>query len=60
MTEDQIERRVEQIRDALDARLMRGTITQAVYDHEVSTLDKWATSQWDSNWKCRYGWCWDT
>jgi hypothetical protein len=46
LTEDQIERRVERAMDALDARLMAGSLTQAEYDHEVMILDKWASQQY--------------
>jgi hypothetical protein len=48
MTEDQIERQVERAMDRLDARLMRGELSQAEYDREVSTLDKWAQQQHDA------------
>jgi hypothetical protein len=46
MTEDQIERRVERVMDALDARLMSGKLSQADYDWEVVSLDKWASQQY--------------
>jgi hypothetical protein len=45
MTEDQIERRVERVMDALDARLMDGRLSRADYDREVIILDKWASQQ---------------
>jgi hypothetical protein len=45
MTEDQIERQVERAMDRLDAQLLSGKLTQAEYDREVSTLDKWAQQQ---------------
>lgn len=48
MTEEQIERKVERAMNALDARLMSGSLTQADYDHEVMILDKWAQQQYDA------------
>ena len=45
MTEDQIEREVERRMDALDARLMRGAISQHDYDREVHLLNRWAWIQ---------------
>lgn len=39
MTEDQIERLIEQQIDALDARLMSNAITQARYDVEYKRID---------------------
>lgn len=48
MTEDQIERRVERMFDALDARLMRGDLTQAAYDAEAAKVSAWAESEYRS------------
>ncbi len=45
MTEDQVERRVEKAIDRLDARLMSGLLSQADYDREMFTLDKWAARE---------------
>jgi hypothetical protein len=46
MTEDQIERRIERVMDALDARLMDGRLSQADYDWEVKNLETWASQQY--------------
>jgi hypothetical protein len=45
MTEDQIERRVERMMDALDAQLMSGALTQGEYDSNVRDLDAWAEAK---------------
>ncbi len=45
MTEDQIEFIAEKQMDALDRRLMSGSITQADYDAEVAALDAWTKNQ---------------
>jgi hypothetical protein len=45
MTEDQIERRVERMMDALDAQLMSGALTQREYDNNVRDLDAWAEAK---------------
>ena len=47
MTAEQIEHRVQRAMDRLDAQLMTDLLTQAEYDCEVSTLDKWAQQQYD-------------
>jgi len=49
MTEDQIERRVEMIMDALDARLMSGSLSQSDYDQEVKRLRAWAEQQYQKS-----------
>ncbi len=41
-TEDQIERRVENCMDQIDARFLAGTISQPEYDTEVARLRDWA------------------
>lgn len=50
LTPSQIERRAELAMDALDRRLMVGTITQVAYDAAVKALDAeterlWRTAQ---------------
>jgi hypothetical protein len=45
MTEEQIERRVERVMDALDAQLMSGSLTQADYDCNVRDLNAWAEAK---------------
>lgn len=45
MTPDQIERTAERRMDALDARLMRGALTQSEYDREVRALHRWTERQ---------------
>jgi hypothetical protein len=45
MTEDQIERRVERMMDALDAQLMNGALTQREYDSNVRDLNAWAEAK---------------
>jgi hypothetical protein len=42
MTEDQVERAVERMFDALDARLMAGKLSQAEYDAEGMKIARWA------------------
>jgi hypothetical protein len=42
MTEDQIERKVESMFNVLDAKLMRGEITQQVYDKSSKDIGAWA------------------
>jgi hypothetical protein len=41
MTEAQIERFIERMFDALDARLMRNEISQQEYDANAATIDHW-------------------
>jgi hypothetical protein len=48
MTEDHIERRVEQTMNSLDRRLVANALTQAEYDREVKVLDRWASQQFRS------------
>jgi hypothetical protein len=48
MTEDQIERRVEQTMNSLDRRLVANALTQAEYDREVKVLDRWPSQQFRS------------
>ena len=47
MTEDQIECAVERHFNRLDARLMRGSLTQSQYDEEARQIDKWAQFQYE-------------
>lgn len=42
MTEDQIERMVEQKMNRLDNRLMRNELSQDAYELAVKALDQWA------------------
>lgn len=46
MTEDQIERIVEQRTDALDRRFLAGYLTRTEYDAEARLIDRWATEQY--------------
>ena len=48
LTPAQIERRAELAMDALDRRLMAGTITQAYYDAEVKKLDAETARLWQN------------
>lgn len=45
MTEDQIERRVEKMVDALDRQLMAGTMSQQDYTKAMRDLDRWAEAK---------------
>lgn len=45
MSEEQIELVVERAADRLDARLMRGALTQVEYDAEMAALSRWADQQ---------------
>jgi cytochrome c peroxidase len=45
MTEEQIERRVERMMDALDAQLMNSALTQSEYDNNVRDLNAWAEAK---------------
>lgn len=42
MSEDEIERRVERMVDALDRRFMNGKMDQAQYDAEMAKIDAWS------------------
>lgn len=48
MTSDQIERKVERLIDALDARFMsdNNTMTQEQYNAKVKEIDDWATMEY--------------
>jgi len=46
MSESEIEIIVERAIDKLDARLMQSKISQAEYDYEILTVDKWAEQQY--------------
>lgn len=46
MTEDQIERRVERLFDALDRRFMNSAMTQAEYDAAAADISAWADAQY--------------
>lgn len=48
LTPSQIERRAELAMDALDRRLMAGTITQTAYDDAVKALDAECERLWRS------------
>lgn len=47
MTEEQIERQVERMTNALDARFMadNNTMTQAEYDAESKKIGEWADAE---------------
>lgn len=45
MTDEQIERRLEALTDALEARF-KPPMTQAEYDAESAKIMKWAERQW--------------
>jgi hypothetical protein len=42
MTEDQIERRVEHMTDALDRRYMNSAMSEADYTAQLAKIDRWA------------------
>ncbi len=42
MSEDEIERRVERMVDALDRRFMADKLDQAQYDAEMKKIDAWS------------------
>lgn len=42
MSEDQIERAVERMVDAVDARFMRGGMSSTEYNSEMRKIDAWA------------------
>ena len=46
MSEEQIERAVEQKTNSLDARFMSGLLTQAEYDAESRKLSQWAEAEY--------------
>lgn len=46
LTEDQIERKVERMIDALDKSFMNGELTQDAYDKEMKSIDDWAQEQY--------------
>lgn len=46
LTEDQIERKVERMIDALDKSFMNGDMTQEQYDTEMKSIDDWAQEQY--------------
>jgi len=45
MTEEQIERRVEKMVDALDRQLISGALSQQDYDKAMRDLDRWAAAK---------------
>lgn len=49
LTEDQIERRIERMTDALDRRFMAGLLTQQEYDSNMADLRKWEDGQYFAN-----------
>ena len=46
MSEDEIERRVERMVDALDRRFMKSAMDQAQYDAEMAKINQWAEKAW--------------
>jgi hypothetical protein len=46
MSEDEVERRVERMVDALDRRFMNGKMDQAQYDVEMAKIDAWYKAAW--------------
>jgi hypothetical protein len=42
MTEDQIERRVESMMDAVDREYLSSNMTEANYRHRLKQIDDWA------------------
>lgn len=46
MTSEQIETAVERKFDRLDARLMRGEVSQVEYDAEAKAISIWADEQY--------------
>jgi hypothetical protein len=46
MTEDQIERKVQLYFDRIDAKLMRGDISQQSYDMLAKEINVWAEGQY--------------
>lgn len=46
MTEEQIERRVEHLTDAVDRALMAGRLTEDEYNAAVRKIDRWAEQQY--------------
>lgn len=45
LTEEQIERRVEQMTDLLDLQLMKGVLSQKDYDSNMRDLAEWANAK---------------
>jgi hypothetical protein len=43
MTEDQIERRVESMTDAVDREYLSSNMTEAGYRHRLKQIDDWAS-----------------
>ena len=46
MTEDEIERRVERLFNALDRKLMSGQLMRAEYDRQAAEIAAWADEQY--------------
>lgn len=46
MTEHEIELKVERMVDRLDARFMRGDMTQAEYDAKMREINQWAEEEY--------------
>ena len=53
MTEDQIERRVEQLVDRLDARYNRGLVSDKSYRQEYENINEWAYKEYLYAHRCR-------
>ena len=45
--EYQVECKVERMTDRLDARYMRGELTEEEYRAEIKAIDAWANAQYD-------------
>jgi len=46
MSEDEVERRVERMVDALDRRFLTSKMDQAQYDAEMAKIDAWSKAAW--------------
>jgi hypothetical protein len=46
MSEDEVERRVERMVDALDRRFLTSKMDQAQYDAEMAKIDAWSQAAW--------------
>lgn len=46
LTEDQIERRVEQLIDRLDARYSKGLVSDSSYEQEQKNINEWAYKEY--------------
>lgn len=55
LTEDYIERRVEQLIDRLDERYAKGHMTDAGYEREQKNINQWAYDEYVYAQRCRLG-----